>query len=173
MGRVLCYYIDVNIHANAFPGNSSDHRRKYMYTDPLSQLLRLKTLLKTFKGWGVLNFGLNITNFIQHLCDNIYMGQHVFLSTKTSKEADVMIRMTKEHEGKSRVPPNGNVHTAATGMWWMLSRTFNANDENHCSVAGMTNPSLGALPTPSGHATDQTANGSLIDIVPFLHQGLC
>ena len=43
----------------------------------------------------------------------------------------------------------------------------------HYPVAGMTTPSLDALPTPSNHAPDQTPNGSLIDVIRFLYQGLC
>ncbi len=39
------------------------------------------------------------------------MGQHVFVYPKTRKEAEVMIRMTKEHEGKPRVPPNESIDT--------------------------------------------------------------
>ena len=100
-----------NIYAYSYPGNSSDHRRKYMYTDPLSQLLRLNTLLKTIKRMGGLILAWLSQTIIQHLCDKIYMGQHVFVYPKTRKEAEVMIRMTKEHEGKPRVPPNESIDT--------------------------------------------------------------
>ncbi len=77
--------------------------------------------------------------------------------------------MTKEHEGKPRVPPNESVHTVATTPW-ILSRMFRTAlmMKKHCSVAGMTTLILDTLAIPSRHARYQLAYGSLIDDIPFL-----
>ncbi len=62
---------------------------------------------------------------------------------KPTRKAEVM-HTTKEHEGRSHIPPNGSIDTVATMISRILSRMF----RNTCtarSVAGMTTRSLDEL----------------------------